>query len=100
MFLISLKNNVTAVNICTVIKVLRRPPFILNVGNTICQIALILTTGIIEAWASMKLGTFWANLFLLNGTGKLIFIVLNLQANLAVRVDPTFLPKAETPSHV
>ena len=48
----------------------------------------------------MELGVFWAELFLLNETGKLILIILNLQANLAVRVDPIFLPKTETPSHV
>ena len=90
----------TAVDICTVIKVLRSPPFILNVGHAMSQIALVLTTEIIEAWASMKLGVFWAKRFFPNGTGKLIVIIQNLQANLAVRVDPNFLPKAETPSHV
>ena len=39
----------TAVDICTVIEVLRSPPFILNVGHAMSQIALILTTGMTEA---------------------------------------------------
>ena len=47
MFLISWKNNMTAVDFCTVIKVLRSPPFILNVGHAMSQIAQ--TTGMTEA---------------------------------------------------